>query len=93
MSDLDAKFDPSRPGDLSFHDDNRAMSLLVEEVRTALDRFGAKLEKIGERFIQAIEDVTSRVAIVERQLEHHERLHRDTHQRLAALEARAEGKS
>lgn len=68
-----------RPGDLSYADDNRALSLLAEEVRTALDRFGIRLEKIGERFIQAIEDVTSRVAIVERRLDSHD-------QRLAALE-------
>ena len=79
MSDLDRKFDASRPGDLSYVDDNRALSLLAEEVRTALDRFGIRLEKIGERFIQAIEDVTSRVAIVERRLDSHD-------QRLAALE-------
>lgn len=73
-------FDVARPGDLSYRDDNRALSMLAEEVRTALDRFGIRLEKIGERFIQAIEDITSRVAITERRLDNHD-------QRLAALEA------
>ena len=86
MSDLDAKFDgdfvPLAPASLDARDDNRALSMLAEEVRTALDRFGAKLEKIGERFIGAIEDLTARTAITERRVDNHE-------SRIAALEAAA----